>query len=102
MEYSIYQVGMATAYGYKYPVRSCFLCKFHRRNEDKYMYDDGDAALPIFCCLYKKLGTTKYCKSTKAIECRAFTVDKELCDTIDKELRTTYADIWEREKELSI
>lgn len=66
------------------------------------MYDDGDAALPIFCCLYKKLGTTKYCKSTKAIECRAFTVDKELCDTIDKELRTTYADIWEREKELSI
>lgn len=66
------------------------------------MYDDGDAALPIFCCLYKKLGTNKYCKYTKAIECRAFTVDKELWDAIDKQLRTTYADIWEREKELSI
>lgn len=102
MEYSIYQVGMATAYGYKYPVRSCFLCKFHRRNEDKYVYDDGDAALPIFCCLYKKLGTTKYCKSTKAIECRAFTVDKELCDAIEKKMRTAYVEIWERKKELPI
>lgn len=103
MEYSIYQVGMAIAYRYKYPVRSCFLCKYHRRNEDKYMYDEGDATLPIICCLYKKLGTNKYCKSTKAIECRAFTVDKKLCDAIEKKMRMCYyVDIWEREKELSI
>lgn len=94
---------MATAYKYKYPVRNCFLCKYHRRNEDKYMYDEGDATLPIICCLYKKLGTNKYCKSIKAIECRAFTVDKELCDAIEKKMRMCYyADIWEREKELSI
>ena len=103
MEYSIYQVGMATAYKYKYPVRSCFLCKYHRRNEDKYMYDEGDATLPIICCLYKKLETNKYCKSIKAIKCRAFTVDKKLCDAIEKKMRMCYyADIWERKKELSI
>lgn len=102
MEYSIYQMGMATAYRYKYPVRNCFLCKYHRRNEDKYMYDDGDATLPIFCCLYKKLETNKYCKSTKAIECRAFTADKELCDAIEKKMRRAYTDIWERKKELPI
>ncbi|WP_162508158.1 competence protein CoiA family protein [Alistipes onderdonkii] len=102
MEYSIYQIGMVSAYKYKYPVRSCFLCKFHRRNEDKYMYDDGDAALPIFCCLYKKLETNKYCKSTKAIECKAFTIDKELCNAVERKMRTCYADIWEREKELPL
>lgn len=102
MEYSIYQIGMVTAYKYKYPVRSCFLCKFHRRNEDKYMYDDGDAALPIFCCLYKKLETNKYCKSTKAIECKAFTVDKELCNAVERKMRTCYADIWERKNELPL
>ena len=102
MEYSIYQMGMATAYKYKYPVRNCFLCKYHRRNEDKYMYDEGDVTLPIICCLYKKLGTNKYCRSTKAIECRAFAVDKELCDTIEKKMRTCYIEIWERKKELPI
>lgn len=102
MEYSIYQVGMATAYRHKYPVRSCFLCKYHRRNEDRYMYDEGNEILPIFCCLYKKLETNKYCKSTKAIECRAFTVDKELCNAVERKMRTCYADIWEREKELPL
>lgn len=102
MEYSIYQIGMATAYKYKYPVRNCFLCKYHRKNEDRYMYDEGDKTLPIFCCLYKKLGTNKYCKSTKAIECNAFTVNRQLCDDIEKKLRMYIAEIWERKKELSI
>ena len=66
------------------------------------MYDEGDVTLPIICCLYKKLGTNKYCRSTKAIECRAFAVDKELCDTIEKKMRTCYIEIWERKKELPI
>lgn len=96
MEYSIYQMGMATAYKYKYPVRSCFLCKYHRKNEDKFMYDEGDATLPIICCLYKKLGTNKYCKSTKALECAAYRVDKELCNAIEKQIRLNHFDISEK------
>lgn len=98
-EYSIFQMGMATAYKYKYPVRSCFLCKYHRRNEDKYMYHEGDATLPIICCLYKKLGTKKYCRSTKALECDAYRVDRELCDVIEKQIRLNCFDIWEKKNE---
>ena len=60
------------------------------------MYDEGDATLPIICCLYKKLGTNKYCKSTKALECAAYRVDKELCNAIEKQIRLNHFDISEK------
>ena len=91
-EYSTYELGLAWAQKYKYPVRSCFLCKYHRRNLDAF---DND--FPIFCCLYKKLGTNKYCKSTQAWNCEAFRVDKQICNDIINYFHGTAISIWENE-----
>ncbi|WP_297449186.1 competence protein CoiA family protein [uncultured Alistipes sp.] len=95
LKHSIHEIGFATAYKYKYSVRSCFLCKYHKNNTDT-MYDYGGPRLPIFCCLYKKRKTNKYCKSTAALECSAFNVDKELCNIIKEWIYYNNVEIWKR------
>ncbi len=90
--YFIYQVGMAAAHNRDYPVRDCFLCRYHRRTVEE--------RLSIFCCLYKQLGAAdKYCKSTKALECKVYRVDKELCNAIEEKIRYDSVDIWEKKNE---
>ena len=91
--YSIYELGLAIAYKRNYPVRSCYLCKYHKSSYD--IYADNR---PIFCCLYKKLGMDKYCKSTKAWECNAFRADKVLCNDIIEKYNRSYTEVWEKER----
>lgn len=93
MFYSLYELGLAAAYNHGYIAKSCYLCKWH---ENLY-YEES----PIFCRLYKKLGTVRNCKSTKAQECNAFRVDGELCKTIVSQSNDRRIDIWERSKALN-
>lgn len=93
-EYSLYELGLVIANDFGYNIKSCSLCKYHKNND----YLCTDENLPILCCLYKKLGTDKYCMATKALDCSAFRLDKKLCNDIKKYIQENDIsyEIWER------
>ncbi len=96
VEYFPYKIGIIAAYNAGYnKIRNCYLCKYYKDADGIYSDD-----LPIFCCLYKKLNTEKYCKSNQAENCSAFRVDYATLKAGRGVLRNQTTDVWEKEPKL--
>ncbi|GAA6255122.1 competence protein CoiA family protein [Bacteroides sp. f07] len=67
-------------------VKNCFLCKYHKQDS----YDQW------YCCLYKKFGLEKYCKSHQAIDCNYFIPDYSLIKKCTEDLRYVSYNIWKK------
>lgn len=68
-------------------VRNCFLCKYYKQN----VYH-----AEWFCCLYKKFGLEKYCKSNRAIECSYFSPNLPLIKENIEDSRYISYNIWKK------
>ena len=61
--------GWVIAYKNYENVRNCFLCKYYKTN-----YYTSER----ICCLYKKKGIERHCKSSEALRCNEFSIDKNI------------------------
>lgn len=78
--------GWAIAYKNYENVKNCFLCKYYKEN----YYNQR------LCCLYKKKGFEKYCKSNQAIGCNEFTVDESVISENHNYLPHITYNVWEK------
>ena len=67
---TVYDYGLVYARNIGFDIKDCRLCRFHRSGFDTSMN-------PIFCCLYKKLGTPQYPDPAEAMQCSYFKLDEE-------------------------
>ena len=79
--------GWAIAYKNYENVKNCFLCKYYK--ESKYTNQR-------LCCLYKKKGIEKYCKSNQAIGCNEFTVDENVISENYNYLPHIVYNVWKK------
>lgn len=74
---SPYEFGYVAAMDRGIQVKNCQLCKYHRNGYER-LYGSS----PIFCCLYKKLGTPEEPEPQYAKECKYYREDKALIEKI--------------------
>ena len=74
-----YDYGLVYARNIGFDIKDCRLCRFHRSSFDTCMN-------PIFCCLYKKLGTPQYPAPAEAMQCPSFKPDEERIKKIIKSM----------------
>ena len=73
-EYSLYDYGIVELYDLDPNLKVCNLCRYYRPRDILFddLFDIRIDKRPIFCCLYKKLGTDKYRDPSDARTCTAF------------------------------
>ena len=79
--------GWAIVYKNYENAKNCFLCKYYKENS----YTNQR-----LCCLYKKKGIEKYCKSNQAIGCNEFTVDENVISENCNYLSHIVYNVWKK------
>lgn len=97
--YSMYDYGAFVALSLYPNLRTCNLCRYH---EDRMLDDDWETAkekrkYPIFCKLYKKMGTKRYCAPTEAKTCSYYKLySQEQRQQISRQFDKSY--IWQKDE----
>lgn len=79
--------GWVIAYKNYENVRNCFLCKYYKTN-----YYTSER----ICCLYKKKGIERHCKSSEALRCNEFSIDKNIINENCDYLSYITYNIWKK------
>lgn len=98
-EYSLYDYGIVELYDLDPNLKVCNLCRYYRPRDILFddLFDIRIDKRPIFCCLYKKLGTDKYRDPSDARTCTAFRkIDGKTMAEIRQEYKMVKTIIWKK------
>mgnify|MGYP000009351448 FL=1 len=98
-EYSLYDYGIVELYDLDPNLKVCNLCRYYRPRDILFddLFDIRINKRPIFCCLYKKLGTDKYRDPSDARTCTAFRkIDGKTMAEIRQEYKMLKTIIWKK------
>lgn len=98
-EYSLYDYGIVELYNLDPNLKVCNLCRYYRPRDILFddLFDIRIDKRPIFCCLYKKLGTDKYRDPSDARTCTAFRkIDGKTMAEIRQEYKMVKPIIWKK------
>ena len=92
---SLYQFGYLYANKLGIDIVSCNICRFHKKGD---MLDyEYQREKPIFCCLYKRLGTDKYCHHTAAKSCSGFRILSIIQrNELEEKYKSFIVDVWSK------